>query len=164
MPQLNPEFFISQLFWLIITFSFLIIFLWKISLPRINSVLLKRERKINDDIAEAKKNQVEAEEIQKTIDIQLNEAKSKNIDLIKSSTLDFNKNIDKKLEDFDSKLNKKLEDSSTQIEKNKNESLIKINEQIYEITKLTMSKVTAMKINESEIKNAVDSLHKKAVN
>ena len=69
MPQLNPEFFISQLFWLFITFSFLLIFLWRVSLPRINKVLEKRERKINDDIAEAKKNQVEAEEIQKTIDI-----------------------------------------------------------------------------------------------
>ena len=48
MPQLNPEFFISQLFWLVITFSFLIVFLWKISLPRINTVLERRENKIND--------------------------------------------------------------------------------------------------------------------
>ena len=43
MPQLNPEFFISQLFWLILTFSFLLFFLWKISLPRISSVLEKRD-------------------------------------------------------------------------------------------------------------------------
>ena len=47
MPQLNPEFFLSQLFWLVITFSFLLIFLWKISLPRIDSALKRRE-KIND--------------------------------------------------------------------------------------------------------------------
>ena len=55
MPQLNPEFFISQLFWLVITFTFLFIFLWRISLPRISSVLEKREYKINEDIALAKK-------------------------------------------------------------------------------------------------------------
>ena len=54
MPQLNPEFFLSQLFWLIITFSFLFIFLWKFSLPRISKVLEKRESKINDDIESAK--------------------------------------------------------------------------------------------------------------
>ena len=45
MPQLNPEFFISQLFWLFISFSFLLFFLWKISLPRISTVMLARENK-----------------------------------------------------------------------------------------------------------------------
>ena len=51
MPQLNPEFFISQLFWLVISFTFLFIFLWRISLPRISTVLEKRSNKINEDIA-----------------------------------------------------------------------------------------------------------------
>jgi len=60
MPQLNPEFFLSQVFWLVITFSFLLIFLWRISLPRISSVLEKRENKINDEIQTAKKLQTEA--------------------------------------------------------------------------------------------------------
>ena len=68
MPQLNPEFFVSQLFWLVVTFTFLLIFLWRISLPRIGSVLKKREKKINDDIATAKKLQAEAEVIQKKIE------------------------------------------------------------------------------------------------
>ena len=43
MPQLNPEFFLSQLFWLAVFFSFLFIFLWKVSLPRIATVLEKRQ-------------------------------------------------------------------------------------------------------------------------
>ena len=54
MPQLNPEFFISQLFWLVLTFTFLFVFLWRISLPRISMALKKRENKINDDIATSK--------------------------------------------------------------------------------------------------------------
>ena len=67
MPQLEQtEFFVSQLFWLVVTFTFLFIFLWRISLPRISSVLEKRESKIDDDITSAKKLQAEAEEIQKT--------------------------------------------------------------------------------------------------
>ena len=44
MPQLNPEFFISQLFWLVISFTFLFVFLWRISLPRIGSALEKRAK------------------------------------------------------------------------------------------------------------------------
>ena len=63
MPQLNPEFFVTQLFWLVVTFSFLLVFLWRISLPRIGSVLEKRERKINEDLTAAKELQSEAENI-----------------------------------------------------------------------------------------------------
>ena len=85
MPQLNPEFFISQLFWLILTFSFLLFFLWKISLPRISSVLEKRDNKINNDVNTAKKMQAEAEEIQKQIEDQLKKAKDETSDQIKGA-------------------------------------------------------------------------------
>ena len=36
MPQLNPEFWISQIFWLIITFGILFIVLTKVILPKIS--------------------------------------------------------------------------------------------------------------------------------
>ena len=68
MPQLNPEFFVSQLFWLVVTFSFLLVFLWRISLPRIGNVLEKRERRINEDLTTAKELQSEAENIQDKIE------------------------------------------------------------------------------------------------
>ena len=87
MPQLNPEFFISQLFWLFVTFTFLLVFLWRISLPRISIVLEKRQRKINDDIATAKKLQEEAEEIQNLINEDLKKAKSESAELLKNTSL-----------------------------------------------------------------------------
>ena len=68
MPQLNPEFFVSQIFWLTITFVFLFIFLWKISIPKIRNVLDSREKKINNDLEDAKKFQKEAEEIQNQLE------------------------------------------------------------------------------------------------
>ena len=85
MPQLNPEFFVSQLFWLVVTFSFLLVFLWRISLPRIGSILEKRERKINDDLTVAKELQAEAEKIQDAIENQLKQARSDASEMIKNS-------------------------------------------------------------------------------
>ena len=76
MPQLEQtEFFISQIFWLTLTFSFLFIFLWRISLPKISAVLEKRANKIGEDIKTAKQYQTEAEETQTEIDNQLREEK-----------------------------------------------------------------------------------------
>ena len=93
MPQLNPEFFLSQVFWLVITFSFLLIFLWKITLPRISLVLERREKKINDDIHTAKKLQTEAEEIQTKIDQQLFAIREQVAESIKETTIRLQNNI-----------------------------------------------------------------------
>ena len=86
MPQLNPEFFFSQLFWLVITFSFLLFFLWRVSLPRISSVLEKRENKINNDIETAKQLQAEAEEIQDQINQKLRDNCKKNVNINSNSS------------------------------------------------------------------------------
>lgn len=161
MPQLNPEFFISQLFWLVLTFSFLFIFLWRISLPRINTVLKKREGKINDDINAAKKLQAEAEEIQAKIDQKLNDVKSKTADMIKKTTFNLQNNISKELGSLDKKLNIKIEESSLKIESDKIDSLKKIHEQFYQITKLTLSKISNITFNDDEIKKVVDEIHKR---
>ena len=164
MPQLNPEFFISQLFWLVVTFSFLLVFLWRISLPRISSVLEKREKKINEDINSAKKLQAEAEEIQKDIDSQLRKAKEDNDDLIKQASLKFQDNISKELEELDNNLNKKLEESSSLIEKNKTDSLQKIDDQIFDITKLALIKVANIKVDNNEINKVVSNTKQQIVN
>ena len=155
MPQLNPEFFVSQLFWLVVTFSFLFFFLWKVSLPRISSVLEKRENKINNDIETAKQLQIEAEKIQDQIEQQLHDSKEQNISLIKNSTVNLQNKASEELLKLDNELNKKIEKSAKVIENNKKESLKQIHEQIHEITKLTLSKLSSVQINDQEIKESV---------
>ena len=39
MPQLNPEFWVSQIFWLVLTFGLLYIILSKLILPKISNNL-----------------------------------------------------------------------------------------------------------------------------
>ena len=136
MPQLNPEFFVSQLFWLVVTFSFLFIFLWRISLPRIGNVLEKRERKISEDLTAAKELQIEAEKIQETIENQLKQARADSSDMIKSSSLSFQEKAQAELNKLDNELDTKIEQSAQAIEKNKNDSVSQIQNQINEITKL----------------------------
>ena len=157
MPQLNPEFFVSQLFWLVVTFSFLFFFLWRISLPRIGNVLEKRERKISEDLTAAKELQIEAEKIQETIENQLKQARADSSDMIKSSSLSFQEKAQAELNKLDNELDAKIEQSAQAIEKNKNDSVSQIQTQINEITKLTLSKVASFDVSDDEIKQAVNS-------
>ena len=160
MPQLNPEFFVSQLFWLVVTFSFLFIFLWRISLPRIGNVLEKRERKISEDLTAAKELQIEAEKIQETIENQLKQARADSSDMIKSSSLSFQEKAQAELNKLDNELDAKIEQSAQAIEKNKNDSVSQIQTQINEITKLTLSKVSSFDVSDDEIKQAVNSIER----
>ena len=155
MPQLNPEFFVSQLFWLVVTFSFLFVFLWRVSLPRIGNVLEKRERKINEDLTKAKELQKEAQEIQESIEKQIKQARSDANDIIKSSSIELQDKAQDELIKLDKELDKKIDESSKIIEKMKNDSVSEIQTQVKEITKLTLSKVASFDVSDDEIKNAI---------
>ena len=157
MPQLNPEFFVTQLFWLVVTFSFLLVFLWRISLPRIGNVLEKRQRKINEDLTTAKELQNEAEKIQDTIETQLKQARTDASEMVKSSALTLQDKAQLELSKLDKELDTKIEQSSATIEKNKNDSVLQIQNQINEITKLTLSKVASFDVSDDEIKSAIKS-------
>ena len=161
MPQLNPEFFVSQLFWLVVTFSFLLVFLWRISLPRIGSVLGKREKKINDDIATAKNLQEEAEAIQKIIEDKLRNARTETNEMIKKKSINLQEKTARELINLDKDLNKKIDNSAYDIEKFKNESINKLHDQIHEITKLIVSKITNFKVSNLDVKEAVRTVERK---
>ena len=161
MPQLNPEFFVSQLFWLFVTFSFLLVFLWRISLPRISSVLNKREKKISENITEAKEMQAEAENIQKSIEDQLRQTRLESTDMLKKSSEELNKKAEIELNKIDKELEDKINQSAGLIEKNKKQSLLKIHESITDITKLIFSKVAHFEVSDNDIDKAIKSIERK---
>ena len=53
MPQLDPKYWASQTFWLILTFAILYLLISNYFLPKIKDNLENRENKIKDDLEEA---------------------------------------------------------------------------------------------------------------
>lgn len=65
MPQLNPEWFSNQIFWLVVTLVVIYLVLNRIALPRIAAVLADRANAISNDLEQAerlKQSAVEAED------------------------------------------------------------------------------------------------------
>src|ERR1700759_4864279 len=60
-PPFKTDTFPSQIFWLVVTFAFLFVMLWKVAGPRINGVITSRRGAINADIAAAQKARGDAE-------------------------------------------------------------------------------------------------------
>ncbi len=60
-PPFKTETFAGQVFWLLITFSFLFVVLWRIAGPRIQGILAERRGKIADDLKTAEEHRRSAE-------------------------------------------------------------------------------------------------------
>ena len=61
MPQLNPEFWVSQIFWLTLTFGTLYVILSKLILPKISANLELRKSQIQENIEAAEKHRKNSE-------------------------------------------------------------------------------------------------------
>ena len=61
MPQLNPEFWVSQIVWLVLTFGILYIVLSKLILPKISDNLESRKSQILENIEMAETQREESE-------------------------------------------------------------------------------------------------------
>ena len=101
MPQLDPTYYASQLFWLAIATGLMFILMSKLALPRIAAVLELRDNQVRKDLETAAKLKLEAEEVKLTYlralrdaderahaltDRTLNEARDKQHDALEALT------------------------------------------------------------------------------
>lgn len=140
MPQLNPEYYSSQIFWLIFFFSILFLLSHFLFLPKITSIRSKREELIDDCISESKKINDEIETIVAKMEKDLERAKEE-FDVAIKKAYDQNKEIyEEKIklinEGFENKkvkLSKNFLDSKNDITKNIQKYSISLSDQIYQI-------------------------------
>src|SRR6185503_14666540 len=76
-PPFKTETYPSQIFWLVVTFAFLFVVLWRVAGPRINAAITGRRGAINGAIAEASKARGDAEAAQASYEVALAGARAK---------------------------------------------------------------------------------------
>lgn len=76
MPQLNPEHFGNQIFWLVLTLVAIYFVLSRVALPRIAAILAERQGTITNDIAAAEDLKAKAEEAEAAYEKALADARS----------------------------------------------------------------------------------------
>ena len=75
MPQLDPTYWASQAFWLVLIFTLLYLALSKLFIPKIKESIDDRENKIKDDLDEAHKLKALAEKKLKEYEAEIESAK-----------------------------------------------------------------------------------------
>ena len=161
MPQLNPEFWISQIFWLTITFGILYVVLSKLILPKISANLEIRRSQILENIEAADKQRENSElkiaEYEKTIQKSKDEAKEY-FQKAREKTL---KNINRKKYALDKELNEEIQKAESEIQELKNRAPEKINKIAVETSADLLHQLIGTEVNNSSISAIVDDLSRR---
>jgi len=161
MPQLNPEFWISQIFWLIITFGILYAVLSKLILPKISANLEIRRSQILENIEAAEKQREESElkieEYEKIIQGSKNEAKN----YFKQAREKLLKDIYYKKNTLDKELNLEIQKAESEIQELRDRAPEKINKIAVETSKDLLQQLIGAEVNSSSISAIVDDLSRK---
>tara|TARA_Y100001970_G_C14104339_1_gene787256 strand:+ start:227 stop:799 length:573 start_codon:yes stop_codon:yes gene_type:complete len=163
MPQLDPTYWASQAFWLILVFSILYISISKLYLPKIKDNLETRENKIKDDLESANKFKDQSESKLKEYEIILENAKKEvaKIHFESKNTLD--KDIQSKKELIDKEIEKEINKAQKEIIELKKNSILSIQNISGTIASNIIENVSGYKLNESSIKAVVEDVSKKNI-
>ena len=161
MPQLDPEFWISQIFWLIITFGTLYVVLSKFILPKISSNLELRKSQIQENIETAEKQREISEVKLKEYDEIILKSKLEAKNIFKNAREKIIKDINLKKETLDKQIDEEISNAEEEIKTLKKDATDKINKIAIETSSDLLKKLIGTEINNSSISAIVDDLSKK---
>ena len=161
MPQLDPTYWASQAFWLILIFSILYISIAKFYLPKIKNNLDNRENKIKEDLETASKfnnlSETKLKEYEKIIE----NAKKEVIKVYLESKNKLDKDIQAKKGTIEKEIENEIDKAQKEIYELKKNSISDIQNISRDIASNIIENISGDKLNESSITAAVEDVSKK---
>ena len=161
MPQLNPEFWVSQIFWLTLTFGILYIVLSKLILPKISANLESRKSQIQENIEAAEKQRESSETKLKEYDEIILKSKLEAKNIFKDAREKTLKDINLKRETLDKQIDEEIKKAEKEIEILRKSAPEKINKIAIETSSELVKRLIGAEVNNSSVSAIVDELSKR---
>ena len=161
MPQLDPEFWISQIFWLTLTFGILYVVLSKLILPKISANLELRKSQIQENIEAADKQRENSESKLKEFEDIVIKSKLEAKNIFKDAREKTIKDINSKKEVLDKQIDEEIKKAEQEIDLLKKSAPEKINKIAIETSSELVKKLIGAEVNNSSISAIVDDLSKR---
>ena len=161
MPQLDPKYWASQAFWLVLVFAILYVSLSKFYLPKIKDNLDNRENKIKEDLENANKFKENSEAKLREYELILDKAKKEVNKIHFDSKITLEKDIQSKKEVIEKEIEKEIIKAQKEILELKKNSISSIQNISEKISANIIENISGDKLNESSVKAAVEETSKK---
>ncbi|MDC1027930.1 F0F1 ATP synthase subunit B [Candidatus Pelagibacter sp.] len=162
MPQLNPEFWISQIFWLTLTFGILYLVLSKLILPKISANLETRKLQILENIEAAEKQREDSEIKLKEYEEIISKSKLEAKTIFNQAREKVLKDINAKKEVLDGQIDEEINKAEEEIKTLRNGAPDKINKIAIETSSELIQKLIGAEVNNSSISAIVDDLSRRS--
>ena len=163
MPQLDPTYWASQAFWLILVFTVLYVSIAKFYLPKIKNNLDDRENKIKEDLDAANKFKDLSELKLKEYEKILENSKKEVIKIHIESKNKLDKDIQAKKNVMEKEIEIEITKAQKEIIEFKNNSILSIQNISRDIASNIIQNISGDKLNENSIKAAVEDVSKKNI-
>lgn len=163
MPQLDPKYWASQAFWLILIFTLLYLSISKFFVPKIRNSIDVRNSKIKDDLDEAKNLKDMSEKKLKEYESLIVNAKREVHKIYTDSKKKLNNDIQNKKKSVEKEIDDAVEKAQSEInnlKKNSIDDILKISEKM---TATVIEEISGDKLNESSIKATISEVSKKKI-
>ena len=164
MPQLDPESWLPQIFWLIITFGILYYIILKIVFPRLSESIEQRNDYVSDLIDEAKKLSEQTEQINKEYNDFILKSKNDAKEIIQNGKNNFQTEFEKKKTQLNEKINNISKKSEEEIKIFKNNSINQIHIIAYQVTNDLLTELSLINdVDKNKIQEKIDEISKKKI-
>ena len=161
MPQLDPEFWISQIFWLVLTFGVLYIVLSKLILPKISANLELRKSQIQENIEAAEKQREDSETKLKEYDQIILKSKTEANSMFNQAREKAIKDINAKRDVLDKQIDDEISKAEEEIQALRDNAPDKINKIAIDTSSELLQKLIGAEVNNSSISAIVDDLSRR---
>jgi len=161
MPQLDPEFWAAQVFWLLLIFSSLYLILWKIFLPKITDSIENRKLKVINDLSETQKLKDAAEKKLKQYNEIIEDSKIKAKKILEDSKKKIEEDIKNKSINFNKEIEKEILSTEKEINILKETSIKSINKIAIEVSSEIIKNIAGTEVNGSNVAAIVEDISKK---
>ncbi len=158
MPQLDPTWFISQLFWLCVTFFTMLVIMAKFFIPRISEILSQRQHKIDSYLVKAHETKQKAEEALKKYQDALAIANKEAEESLEKTRQELKELIEDKQNQLQETLNKKIAEGEKTINKSREDALKQVQKMSEELAFDVIKKIGLTGIKTQDIKTALQKI------
>jgi F-type H+-transporting ATPase subunit b len=164
MPQLDPNSWVPQIFWLIITFGFLYLVISKIVFPRLSESIEQRNDYVSDLVDEAKKLAEQTEKLNKDYEEFISNSKKEAQEIITNGRKKLNSEFDKKKHELDNRILELTKTAEKEIESFKANSINEVQMIANQISEELLKELSLKdEIDQNIISKKIEEISKKKI-
>jgi len=161
LPQLDPTWYASQSFWMLLTFCMMFLVMWRFVMPSMRATVDARRSRIENDLQKTEELKNEASRLLKELEETQKSVKLKSQALFAQAQTDAQALTQQMEEDFNARLSAHIAEKEQVLEAAKTAAMQDINRISADLTGLIVQKIAGITVSAEELNKTASSVMEK---